>query len=293
PKGTKGAKYQSLLNRYKDRVDVYEFTEDSAKFLILQCRSQPSREAFHIASDLIDNLPPYDPPIAPYDDDYEISSAESRGLKGSKKDFMLEVDMKRMEQLKKQMREELSITLKKEIEEQMKSKLEGKLRTEVEAKIKEELKRKKELAKLHEPYEGTDSFIFCSYSHFDKEDVLKIVAFLQSEGFNVWYDKGISTGADWHNTIADKIENCDVFMVCLSSNCIENEKGKRSMVQNEIFLSIDELHKEFVFPIMLEDFKIPGGLRLALAPYQRLHRFALEEEEFLSRLKSELSTMLH
>ncbi len=51
-------------------------------------------------------------------------------------------------------------------------------------------------------YEGNDPYEFVSYSHDDRDDIHGEIRWLQDEGFNVWYDAGISGGTEWSEAIA-------------------------------------------------------------------------------------------
>ncbi len=50
------------------------------------------------------------------------------------------------------------------------------------------------------PYIGKDNFIFVSYSHKDIQEALELIKRLQEHGFNVWFDEGITPGAEWDET---------------------------------------------------------------------------------------------
>lgn len=62
-----------------------------------------------------------------------------------------------------------------------------------------------------EPYEGQEPYIFTSYAWKDWERVKPFLDALSDAGYRVWYDKGIQAGADWLDTLLEKVENCAVF----------------------------------------------------------------------------------
>ena len=48
-------------------------------------------------------------------------------------------------------------------------------------------------------YKGDEPFIFVSYAHADAEQVYGELQSLHDQGFNVWYDDGISpVPIEWH-----------------------------------------------------------------------------------------------
>jgi hypothetical protein len=66
PEGTGGSKYQSLLNQSKEKLFCFEFNDDSAKFLIQQAITQPTQEAYKMATAVFGVLPAYEAPPPPY-----------------------------------------------------------------------------------------------------------------------------------------------------------------------------------------------------------------------------------
>ena len=53
-------------------------------------------------------------------------------------------------------------------------------------------------------YNGTEPYIFMSYSHKDTDVVLNAVDVLTDNGFHVWYDNGIEAGTEWPEYIAER-----------------------------------------------------------------------------------------
>ncbi len=43
-------------------------------------------------------------------------------------------------------------------------------------------------------YEGSEPYIFVSYSHEDAAAVYPEIEWLRQQGVNIWYDEGISPG---------------------------------------------------------------------------------------------------
>lgn len=62
-----------------------------------------------------------------------------------------------------------------------------------------------------EPYEGQEPYIFTSYARKDWKRVKPFLDALSDAGYRVWYDAGIQAGADWLDTLLEKVENCAVF----------------------------------------------------------------------------------
>ncbi len=61
-------------------------------------------------------------------------------------------------------------------------------------------------------YIGDDPYIFVSYAHEDGDDVFPEIQLLKDQGFNIWYDEGISPGSEWHQELADRIDDSSLFL---------------------------------------------------------------------------------
>jgi formylglycine-generating enzyme required for sulfatase activity len=89
------------------------------------------------------------------------------------------------------------------------------------------------------------SHIFISYSHKDKTYVHKLQEALQKEGFEVWIDDRIDYGEEWPAEIEWRLDNCEAFIVVVSSNA-----KKSKWVQNEVRRA--ERKELPMFPLLLE-----------------------------------------
>lgn len=59
---------------------------------------------------------------------------------------------------------------------------------------------------LFPAYKGEDPYVFVSYFHEDSAVVFTEIRWLKDQGFNIWYDEGISPGASWRQELADAID---------------------------------------------------------------------------------------
>ena len=50
-------------------------------------------------------------------------------------------------------------------------------------------------------YDGDEPYIFVTYAHEDTAVVYPHIRWLQQNGFNVWWDEGISPGAHWRTKL--------------------------------------------------------------------------------------------
>lgn len=89
------------------------------------------------------------------------------------------------------------------------------------------------------------SHVFISYSRQDRAYVEQVAAFLQEQGFNVWFDARIAPSDEWWDRIEDAIEKCAAFMIVMTPT------GRRSKWLKREMLLADKLGKP-VFPLLLD-----------------------------------------
>lgn len=82
------------------------------------------------------------------------------------------------------------------------------------------------------PYDGQRPYVFISYARADSEVVLEVVRLLNQHKYRVWYDLyGIDSGANWSETILQKINNCTAFVVFLSPNSVKSNHVRSEVSQ--------------------------------------------------------------
>ena len=116
-------------------------------------------------------------------------------------------------------------------------------------------------------YEGTQPYIFISYSHKDSAQVMTIVDDLEQRGYRVWYDGGIEAGSEWPEYIAKHLRGCKCVIAFISQNYVNSSNCRRELVfaQN---LEIPQLNVYCSDNVQLSD-----GLQLQLGLFVRQFRF--------------------
>ena len=128
-----------------------------------------------------------------------------------------------------------------------------------------------------QPYQGNEPYIFISYAHRNREDVLAVAARMQAEGCRVWYDEGISPGTERAEHIAERLTGCDYFIAFLSpeylesANCLDELNVARDKEKNRLL-------------IYLSNITLPGGISMRVNRLQAIHKYACGQEEFYKRL---------
>ncbi|MBQ7593986.1 MAG: ankyrin repeat domain-containing protein [Synergistaceae bacterium] len=132
------------------------------------------------------------------------------------------------------------------------------------------------------PYEGSEKYIFVSYSHDDIKIVVPIINMLAHKGFRIWYDKGIHVGNEHQEEIAEHVKDCEVLVAFLSQKSIQSEYCK------------DEIHyaKTYgkrIISIFLEKIDLSPGLEMNLLRIQAINYYDYKDdlEKFYAALIGE------
>lgn len=107
------------------------------------------------------------------------------------------------------------------------------------------------------PYEGNEPYVFLSYCHKDRDLVYPLLEQMVRDGYRVWYDDGNHAGDDWLENIANHLNNCKVCVAMISERSANSHNCR-----NEISFAIE--CKKKVLAILLENFRMPIGMRLQL-----------------------------
>ena len=117
---------------------------------------------------------------------------------------------------------------------------------------------------MSKSYKGNGPYIFVSYSHDDSETVLKILDFMVSADYRIWYDERIRPGSPWREKIQDYINNCTVCIAFLSSTFVDSTDCR-----DEIGLARKK--QKVILPVYLEKgIELKHGLDLTLHGIQRI-----------------------
>lgn len=124
-------------------------------------------------------------------------------------------------------------------------------------------------------YNGDGQYIFISYAHRDAELVFREIEIFHSEGYNIWYDQGLTPGQEWDDEIAIALMNCSLLVVFISKNSMASKN-----VQDEIKMAIN---KDIdVVPIYLEQTELPPGLELRLSNKHAIFKYLASDEDYKS-----------
>jgi hypothetical protein len=119
-------------------------------------------------------------------------------------------------------------------------------------------------------------FIFISYSHKITDKAEEVIRALQTNGYRVWFDTGLTPGSSYNDVIAEHIEACEVFC------CLLSEEYYQSQYCRQEFVFAKEELKKPIIPVYvgkLEAIKatLPAGTRMWLAGVHALELNRIED----------------
>jgi len=135
-------------------------------------------------------------------------------------------------------------------------------------------------------YQGDEPYVFVAYAHEDAGRVYPQIAWLQDQGFHVWWDEGISPGAAWRSEVAQAIRGCALLVYFVTPNSIASEHSVR-----EVNFALDEYHRP-VLAVHLVETLLPDALALSLSDRQAIFEHGLSPEEYERKLSSAVATHL-
>lgn len=108
-----------------------------------------------------------------------------------------------------------------------------------------------------------EAYAFISYAHSDQDRVEGLICFLR-ESYRIWLDSDINAATEYNDQIAERIENTEIFIACISENylasdyCMDEIMYARSMGRP-------------VLLVFFENVSLPRGLKLRVNRYQCLY----------------------
>lgn len=112
-------------------------------------------------------------------------------------------------------------------------------------------------------YEGTEPYIFVSYSHKDSAVVYPLIQAMNDHGLRVWYDSGIEISSSFWDVIAGHIQKSHGVIAFLSNNYTNSRN-----CTDELFFALDACAN--IMPVYLKETDMSPGLKLKLASLQAL-----------------------
>ena len=126
-------------------------------------------------------------------------------------------------------------------------------------------------------YRGDEPYIFVSYAHEDAEMVYPELILLKDQGFNIWYDEGISPGASWRSELADRISGAAVFLYFITTRSVASSACLKEA-------NYADEHDAQIIAVHLSETELPSGLDLTLSDTQAILKYELNDDEYREKL---------
>jgi predicted esterase len=133
--------------------------------------------------------------------------------------------------------------------------------------------------------DGSRPYVFVSYAHDDKVSIYQEIRQLQDQGFEVWWDGGISPGSSWSQALAEAIEDCSLFLIFVSPSAVRSDNCHR-----EVAFALDT--KRSFLAVHLEKTDLPSGWKLNIGDKQAIIREQLSSAEYSRTLLDAVSEHL-
>lgn len=124
-------------------------------------------------------------------------------------------------------------------------------------------------------------YVFVCYAHDEREIVLEQIAWLRSQGFEVWFDEAIEVGSRWSEDLARAVDGCAVFLYFLSPRSTSSR------------YCLDEVHFALecgrpIVPVEIAPVTLTPGLKLSIGGTHRIFMHRMPAREFRLKLASGL-----
>lgn len=130
-------------------------------------------------------------------------------------------------------------------------------------------------------YNGSEPFVFVSYTHEDKLEVYRDINRLHQDGHRIWYDEGITPGEEFLPAILKAIRNCSYLIAFISRNALISDYVKREMGFAR------KLQKQII-PIHLEATNLTDEFEFYYGGTLAIHKCDLSEDDYLKMLEKAL-----
>lgn len=130
-------------------------------------------------------------------------------------------------------------------------------------------------------YEGTEPYLFISYSHRDQNKMNEVKRLLEDNNVRFWYDNGLHSGDDWNMVIAKHLQTASVCLLLLSPNSAVSE-----YVKNELNFAMN--HRIPIHILSLEEFELPLDIEMMIGRIQVIKMKGMYSKQLFKSLPTEL-----
>jgi Tol biopolymer transport system component len=138
------------------------------------------------------------------------------------------------------------------------------------------------MARPSPTYRGDAPYVFVCYAHANMDEVYAEIEWLQAHDIHVWYDEGISAGAEWREELGDAIRDCHLFLFFVSPEATASRDCRR-----ELNLALE--YERPTLAVYLSETEMSSGLYLSLADRQAILRYAETDADYREKLLDSVS----
>lgn len=129
--------------------------------------------------------------------------------------------------------------------------------------------------------DGTEPYLFVSYSHKDTPAVDGALIRLDEKGFRLWYDDTMEVGSDFREELRRKIEDCCGLLLFVSGASMQSK-----FCGMEIITAFK--HNKRIYPVYLdENVDIPAPIKMVMENLQHV-KGDLMEDKYMAKLVDSL-----
>lgn len=114
-------------------------------------------------------------------------------------------------------------------------------------------------------------YVLIGYAHSDAEQVFPAVKKLYESGLNIWFDDGIEVDKKYNRILANAIDECDVFLLFLTDNCIHNKT-----VMDKMFEYAEGMKKNIIICKLNLGISLPHEILMKISGLPCIDESALE-----------------
>jgi hypothetical protein len=133
-------------------------------------------------------------------------------------------------------------------------------------------------------YEGDEPYVFVCYAHDDAKIVYPEILWLRDQGINIWYDEGISPGAEFPERLGKAILGANLVLFYVSPDSVSSRHCR-----DEVYFGIDQDTPILASHIVATE--MPPGLALSTGTTQALMRHEMRQKDYRKKLLAGISLL--
>ena len=133
-------------------------------------------------------------------------------------------------------------------------------------------------------YDGDEPYVFVCYAHADAKIVYPEILWLRNQGVNIWYDEGISPGAEFPERLGKAILDARLVLFYVSPTSVNSRHCR-----DEVYFGIEQ--KKPVLASHIAEVDMPPGLALSTGTTQALMRYEMRQKDYRKKLLAGITSL--